>query len=349
MIRNTHMKKLNTNNKNGNFFAALGVAALILFLIVATWVISRPKPFEVQGEVDARQIKVASKLVGRIDSLPVHKGDEIKKGQLLYTIKSPEIEAKLEQARAALKGAEAQNLKAQTGAQVEDIQAAYNTYVKAKAAADLAEITFKRVNNLYNEGVLPAQKHDEAETNYTAAKETANAAQAIWEKAKKGTRIEDKYAAKALVARAEGAIDEVESYLNETCIYSPIDGEVANIIAEQGELVAAGYPVVNIVDLHDTWVTFNLREDLLASVRKGSEFTAKFPALGGREVTLKVTYINLLGSYATWNATKTSGDFDMKTFEVHAVPVGKVEGLRPGMSALVDWKKVIKENKSEQK
>jgi HlyD family secretion protein len=338
------MKSAGSNGKNGNLLAAIGIAALILFLIVATWVISRPKPMEVQGEVDATQIKVASKLVGRVDSLPINKGDDVKKGQLLYTIKSPEVEAKLEQAKAALKGAQAQNQKAVNGAQEEDIQAAYNTYVKAQAASELADVTLKRVNNLYKDGVLPAQKRDEAETNAKAAHETALAAQAIWEKAKKGTRIEDKSAAKALVDRAEGAISEVESYVNETYIYAPMDGEIANIIAEKGELVAAGYPVVTIVDLNDVWVTFNLREDLLASIKKGSEFSAKFPALGNKEVKLKVTYITSLGSYASWNATKTTGDFDMKTFEVHAAPVEKVEGLRPGMSALVDWKKVVKEN-----
>lgn len=331
--------------KNGNVLAAIGIAALIIFLIYSTWTISRPKPLEVQGEVEATQIKVASKLIGRIDSLPIHKGDFVKKGQLLFTLNSPEIEAKLEQANAALKGAEAQNSKAIAGAQTEDIQAAYDTYMKAQAAYELAEKTLKRVSNLYKEGVLPAQKHDEAETNMKAARETASAAKSIWEKAKKGTRIEDKAAARSLVDRAEGAIKEVESYLNEMNIYSPIDGEVSNIIAESGELVAAGYPVVTLVKLNDHWITFNLREDLLASIQKGSVFKAKFPALGNKEIDLKVTYINVLGSFATWNATKTSGDFDMKTFEVHAVPVEKTDGLRPGMSALVDWKRVMKAKK----
>jgi HlyD family secretion protein len=328
--------------KNGNVLAAIGIAVLIIFLIYSTWTISRPKPLEVQGEVEATQVKVASKLVGRIDSLPIHKGDFVKKGQLLFTLASPEIEAKLEQANAALKGAKAQNYKAIAGAEAEDIQAAYDNYLKAQAAFELADKTFKRVSNLYKEGVVAAQKYDEAETNLNAARQTASAAKAIWEKAKKGTRVEDKAAASSMVARAEGAIKEVESYLNEMNIYSPVDGEISNIIAESGELVAAGYPVVTIVEPNDSWITFNLREDLLASIRKGSVFTATFPALGNKEVKLKVTYINVLGSFATWNATKTSGDFDMKTFEVHAVPVEKTEGLRVGMSALVDWRKVMK-------
>jgi HlyD family secretion protein len=331
--------------KKGNLLAAIGIASLIIFLVYSTIMISRPKPLEVQGEVEATQVKVASKLVGRIDSLAIHKGDYVKKGQLLFTLKSPEIDAKLAQANAALKGAKAQNSKAIAGAEVEDIQAAYDTYLKAQSAADLAQKTFDRVNNLYKEGVLPAQKFDEAETQLKAARQTASAAMAIWEKAKKGTRVEDKEAAVSMVARAQGAIQEVEAYANETAIYSPIDGEVSNIIAESGELVAAGYPIVTLVKLDDSWVTFNLREDLLASIQKGSVFVAKFPALGGKELTLKVSCINALGSFATWNATKTTGDFDMKTFEVRAVPVEHVKGLRPGMSALVDWKKVAAKSK----
>lgn len=326
--------------KKGNLLASIGVAALLIFLTYTVWILSRPKPLEVQGEVEATQIKIASKLIGRIDSLPIHKGDYVKKGQLLFSLKSPEIDAKLDQAKAALKGAKAQNSKAIAGADVEDIKAAYDTYLKAQAAFELADKTFTRVNNLYKAGVLPAQKRDEAETQFKAARETTGAAKAIWEKAKKGARVEDKESAVSLVDRAQGAIKEIETYLNETFIYAPTDGEISNIIAESGELVNAGYPVVTLMKLNDSWITFNLREDLLASIKMGSVFTAKFPALGNKEIPLKVTYINPLGSFATWNATKTAGDFDMKTFEVHAVPVDKVDGLRPGMSALVDWAKV---------
>jgi len=164
----------------------------------------------------------------------------------------------------------------------------------------------------------------------------------LYDKAKKGARYEDKKSAGALVMQADGVLTEVNSYLSETRIFAPVKGEIANIIAERGELVPAGYPVITIVDLADVWVTFNLREDLLAAVQKGSTFKARFPALGMKEVLLKVNYINALGEFATWNATKTSGDFDMKTFEVHAVPVEKIEGLRPGMSALVNWDDVRK-------
>jgi HlyD family secretion protein len=329
-----------TSGKKANILAAIGLVGLIFFLVYSTWLISKPQPLEVQGEVDATQVRVASKITGRVDSIAVHKGDKVKKGQLLYIIRSPEIDAKIKQAEAALKGAEAQNIKAINGAQQEDIDAAYNLYSKAQAALELAKKTFERINNLYKEGVIAEQKKDEAETNYKAALETANAAKAQWIKAKKGSRYEDKDAAMSLVLRAKGALDEIESYKNETHIYSPIDGEVADIIAETGELISAGYPVVTLVDLNDSWITFNLREDLLAKIKLGTTINANFPALNNKMVPLKIYYIHALGNFATWNATKTSGDFDMKTFEVHAKPLNSKNELRPGMSALVDWRKV---------
>lgn len=329
-------------NKTKTIIAGVAFAAIVLFFVYTGWILSQPTPLQIQGEVEATQFKVASKLIGRIDSLPVHKGQTIKKGDLLFTVNSPEVEAKLQQAMAAKLAAEAQKNKAYNGARREDVQAAYNVYVKAQAANEFAHKTFKRIDNLFQEGVVPAQKKDEIETKMKVAQETAKAAKAIWEKAKKGARVEDKAAAGALVKRAEGVIQEVSSYLSEMKILAPADGEVANIIAERGELIPAGYPVVTLADLKDVWVTFNIREDLLSNIRKGSILPATFPALGDQSVKLKVTYIHALGDFATWNATKTKGDFDMKTFEVHAVPVSDVKGLRPGMSALVDWDSVTK-------
>lgn len=327
-------------NKTRSLIIGVGISALLIFFIYTVYILTRPQPIEVQGEVEATHIKVASKLVGRIDDLPVKKGQTVYKGELLFMLSSPEIKAKMSQAQAANLAAVAQMQKADNGAQIEDIEAAYNTYLKAKAGFDLAQKTYKRVGNLYKEGVVPAQKKDEAEAQLKAARETANAARAIWVKARKGARYEDKDAARAMVSNTKGIISEVQSYMNETRIYAPISGEIDNIISEEGELVPSGYPVISIVNLDDVWITFNLREDLLSKIRMGSVFTAKFPALGNRNVKLRVSYINALGEFATWNATKTSGDFDMKTFEVHAVPVYKVPGLRPGMTALVDWTKV---------
>ncbi len=327
-------------NRTKRYLIGGGLGLLLVFIVYAIVIVSLPVPLEIQGEVEATQIKVASKLLGRIDSLLVKKGDEIVPGMLLFTLSSPELEAKYSQASAVRQAAGAQRDKAFNGAQKEDVQAAFNNWQTALAAADYARKTFARIQNLYKDGVIPEQQKDEVETKMKAAVETEMAARSLYEKARNGARYEDKDAAGALVLQAEGVMSEVSSYLNERRITAPVKGEVANVLAERGELIPAGYPVVTLVDLSDVWVTFNLREDLLSAIQKGSIIPARFPALGMKEIALRVTYINALGDFATWNATKTRGDFDLKTFEIQAVPIEKIEGLRPGMSAVVNWDRV---------
>ena len=320
--------------KNKNTLAGILIVIFTAVIIYAVIIILKPNKVELQGIAEATQIKVASKLIGRIDSLAIKKGDDVKKGDLLFVINSPEIDAKMNQAMAAREAAQAQKVKAENGARREDIKAAYNTYLKAKAAADFAKKTFARVNNLFKEGVVPEQKKDEVETKMIAAVKTEEAAKSIWQKAVNGARDEDKNAAGALVKRADAVIEEVEIYKDEISIKSPINGEVSNIIAEQGELVPNGYPVVTIIDLNDIWFSFNIKETYLDTFKKGAEFMVEIPGIGNKKIKLRVSYINPLGDFATWKATKTSGDFDIRTFEIHAIPVDKVEGLRPGMSAI---------------
>ncbi len=325
-------------NKTRNFIIGLFFTALLIFLLYTSWLITRPLPMEIQGEIEATQFRAASKIPGRIDSIAVKRGQQVAKGDFLFSISSPEIDAKLLQVTALRNAAQAQSLKAQNGAQAEDISSAYNLYVKAEAAARLYEKTFQRVENLFKDGVVSEQKRDEAETQSKAGRESANAAKSQWEKAVKGARFEDKRSAQELVNQAEGGIAEIEAYLAETEVKAPSSGKVANIISEQGELVPTGYPVITLVDLKDCWATLYIREDLMADVRMGSEIKAKIPALGNKEVVLKVNYISPLADFATWTSTKTSGGFDMKSFEIHAVSTTIVEGLRPGMSVLVNWK-----------
>jgi HlyD family secretion protein len=325
-------------NKTRNFIIGVFFTALLIFLLYTTWLITRPLPLEIQGEVEATQYKIASKIPGRIDSIAVKKGQQVVKGEFLFSISSPEIDAKLMQVTAMRNAAQAQSLKAQNGAQAEDIASAYNLYIKAEAAARLYEKTYERIENLYKEGVVSEQKRDEAETQSKAGRETANAAKAQWEKAVKGARFEDKRSAKELVNQAEGGIKEVEAYLAETQIKAQAAGEVSNVISERGELVPTGYPVLTIVDLKDSWATLYIREDLMSGIKMGTEIKATIPAIGNKDVTLKVNYISPLADFATWTATKNSGGFDMKSFEIHAIPTSPVEGLRPGMSVLVNWK-----------
>jgi len=315
-----------------SLFVLIAIAAFIVYTLV---VVLKPEPVVLQGEVEAQEYKVASKVPGRIEEIAVKKGQKIEKGDFVFSISSPEIDAKLDEANAARMAADAQSRKAQNGAQKEDIEAAYSTYIKAEAAAQFAEKSFQRIENLYNEGVVPEQQRDEVETKMKAARETANAAKAIWQKAEKGAREEDKAAAAALVKRADAAIDQVKSYLEETSINSIASGEVSGINVEEGELVPTGYPVVTVLDVNDIWATFYIREDYLNRFKMGEKFNATIPGLEGNEYEFQVTYISPTAGFARFNATKTSGEFDLKSFEIEARPVNKIEGLRPGMTAVV--------------
>jgi HlyD family secretion protein len=311
------------------------IIAIFAFTGYTIFVVLQKKPTVLQGEVVATQFKVSSKLAGRVQEIAVKKGQKVNRGDLVFTIDSPEVNAKMDEAMAARSAASAQNRKAINGAQEEDITAAYSLFVKAEAAAQFAEKSFQRIQNLYESGVVPEQQRDEVETKMKAARETANAAKAQWQKAEKGARTEDKDAAFALVQRADAAIKQVQAYLDETTIYAGADGEVSGINVEAGELVNTGFPVVTLINLDDIWVTLFVREDLLSNFRMGSTFHAKVPGLENKEFEFKVSYVSPAGEFARWNATKTSGEFDLKSFEIEARPVSKIEELRPGMSVII--------------
>ena len=314
---------------------AIVVLAVLAILTLAGWFFLHPEPRILQGEVEATERDVSAKIAARVDEVLVREGEWVDKGQVLLILDSPEIRAKLAQAESARLAARAQSDKARHGAREEEIRTAHNSWLRAGHAEDLAEKTFRRVDNLWRDAVLPAQRKDEAEANWKAARSTADAAKAIFDMAVAGTREEDRRSALALVGQASGVVSEVESWLAETRLVAPADGEVSEVIAHSGELIGAGYPLITLVDLNDVWATFNLREDQLDLFRMGNSFRAKVPGLSNREVEFEVTYISPLGNFATWRATNALGDFDLKTFEVRARPVKPVDGLRPGMSVVV--------------
>ena len=310
-------------------------AAVILFSI---YFFSNNEPIYLQGQVEAKQINVAPKVPGRVKAIYKKEGDRVQKGELLLELESTEIDAKLSQAEAARSAPQAQSDKAQRGAREEQIKGAYNVWQQAQAAADLAEKTYQRVSNLFNDKVLPAQKKDEAYTQMVALQKQAEAAKSQYEMAKNGARDEDKTAAQALVAQAQGVITEVNAYKDGAKVYAPADTQIQTIIPNEGEIVNAGYPVMNLIDTNDEWVVFNIREDKMVNYKEGTKFKAIVPALGNQEIELEVKHIAVQADFATWTATKSKGDFDKKTFAIKAYPTTKVEGLRPGMSVLVEDK-----------
>lgn len=318
------------------------VVVIVAAVILLGWYLTKSAPVLIQGTVECTTYKASSKIAGRIDDMKVIQGQQVEKGELLYVLSTPELNAKLQQVEALKSAAFALDQKAVNGARSQQIEAAMNMWQKAQVGKVLAQKTFERVQNLYKEGVVPAQKLDEAEANYRAMVATELAAKAQYDLILDGASKEDKAAAAAQVKQAQGAVNEVESYINDAMVYSPVTGEVSSIIAEQGELVGSGYPVVTILDTSDMWVTFNIKEDMLPKIHMGTRMNGYIPALD-RNVEFEVTYIAVQADFATWNATRTQGGFDIRTFAVKVKPVNEVANIRPGMSVIVDWSEIEKQ------
>jgi len=317
----------------------LGFVVLLTVVILVSiigWIIYKPEAEIIQGEVEANEIKISGKLAGRIVSFGAEEGQHVNVGDTLVVLSSPELDAKLAQAKAAEDAAMAQNLKAIKGARKEQVQAALEMWKKAKVGLEIAGKSFDRAKKLYEGEVIPAQKFDEAEAQYQAAITTERAAKSQYDMAINGAEVEDKLSALALVNRAKGAVLEVEAYLPETRLVAPLSGEISEIYPKVGELVGQGAPIMTLVDLEDCWITLNIREDELKNFKMGDIISVSIPALDIKKAEFKISYMKALGSYATWKATKTTGDFDRKTFEVRAKPVKKIDNLRPGMTVLFE-------------
>ncbi len=315
----------------------LGIAALAAVAVVGwgLWLGSRPEPELLQGMLEARETDVAPKITGRIAEVAVQEGQTIAVGTLLVKVDSPEVAAKLAQASGAHDAAEAVSSKAQHGARGEELRMARAQWERAVVAQDLAAKGFQRADNLFKEGVLAAQRRDEAEANWRAAEGQTRAAKAQLDMAEAGARSEDKAAAAAQSRQVAGVVQEVEAARAETELRSPVAGQVAKVLAKVGELSPAGVPVVTVVDLNDHWALFNVREDRLAAFAVGAEFDAVVPALSKQVVRFKVTGSSPLPDFATWRATRSGAGYDMRSFEVKARPLQPLAGMRPGMSVLV--------------
>lgn len=319
---------------NNILLAIIGFVAVVVIVAVIGFLVLDRDPEMIQGQVEVSEYRVSSKVPGRILELRVKEGDYVKVGDTLAILDAPEVRARMEQAQSAERAATALELKALNGARKEQVRGAFSVLQQAKAGLEIAEKSYQRVQRLFDEGVMSAQKRDEAYANYKAMEAQVKAAQSQYDMVVNGARMEDKLAAAAQVGRARGAVDEVNSYIHETVQVAQMEGEVSDIYPKVGELVGTGSPIMSIAVMTDLWGTFNVREDQLGDMRVGQELTAFVPAFN-KEVRMKVYYLKDQGSYAVWKATKANGQYDLKTFEVKARPVEKFEGLRPGMSLIV--------------
>ncbi len=314
----------------------LALVLLALWLGLRFWLAYQPEPVRLQGQVEAQQYSVSSKVAGRIDEVLVKKGDQLARDQLVFTLASPEIEAKLSQAKAGQAAAGAMAEEAEKGARAQQIAGAKDQWQKARAAALLRAKTYERIASLHRDGVMPLQKRDEAWTAWQAAKYSEGMAWQQYQMTLEGAREETKVAAREQANMAAGSVAEVEAYLADTRIASPHAGEVSQVLLRSGELAPQGFPVVTLLDMQDAWAQFHVREDLLPRFSQGTEFDATIPGLGEQTVRFKVTHVAVMGDFATWRATDTRQGFDMKSFLVEARPLQPVDGLRVGMSVLVE-------------
>lgn len=319
---------------NNILLAIVGFTTVVVIVAIIGFFAFDHDPEIIQGQVEVTEYRVSSKVPGRILELRVKEGDYVKVGDTLAIIDAPDVRAKMTQAQSAENAAAALDEMAKNGARQEQIRGAYSVLQQAKAGLEIAEKSYKRVQRLFDEGVMTAQKRDEAFANYKAMEAQVKAAQSQYDMARNGARQEEKKASAAQVARAKGAVQEVNSYINETVQTAQMEGEVSDVYPKVGELVGTGSPIMSISVMSDLWGTFNVREDQLNGLSVGKTFDAFVPAYN-KTIRMKVYYMKDEGSYATWKATKANGQFDLKTFEVKARPVDKIDGLRPGMSLVI--------------
>ena len=312
----------------------LGITIVVIVLAIVGFCLLRQPAEIIEGQADATSVRISGKLPGRVAEFYVQEGDMVKAGDTLVHIHSSLAEARLMQAEAMETAAAAQNQKIDAGTRSQIIQTARQLVAQANAARVIAQKTYDRMEALYKQGVISEQKRDEAKAAYDAAVAGEGAAQSQLDMALQGAQSEDKRSAQAMVNVARGGVAEVESLLEDQYLTAPCDGQIDQIYPEPGELVSLGAPIMSLLKVSDKWVTFNVREDLLKDLKLGDEISVMVPGLGKKDINVKIYYVRDLGSYATWHATKSTGDWDSRTFQIKGRPVENQPDLRPGMSII---------------
>lgn len=334
-MEESKFSKENKDRKNSLFVGLIAILEVVIIVAIIGVFVYKPEPEVIAGEAEASEYRVSGKILGRVEEFFAEEGEFVHKGDTLVVISSPETEVQLAQAQAAKTAADAAQQKALKGPKSEQVQSAFELYQKAKTAREIAEQSYQRVQRLYDKGVVSLQKRDEAEALYKSAQSSEKTARLQYNMVRNGVDEEGKATAQAMVEQADGAIKMVNEIMKEKFLVAPIDGVIEGIFPHKGELVAPGAPVMSIVDESDMWFVFSIREDKLKGFRVGSEWIIKVPALGKRTYRVKVTHIKAMASYATWRATTASDQYDVRTFEVKARPMETIEGLQPGMTAII--------------
>jgi len=305
---------------------------------LSIWYLVRPQPLLVQGEVDATRLDIAARVDGRVGEIPVFRGQNVAAGAVLVRIDNPETIAKHKQAVAAKLVAEAQLANINVGTRAEVIEARKAALERAQASVVLAQKTYDRVSQLAEHGNAPQARLDQATDTLHENQRAVDQAKSAYEQAVNGYTKEEREIAVANVQKAVADIEAVQSIIDQMVVYAPVASQVYKRNVEPGEYISPGVPLVTLIDLNDVWVHFDLREDLVKTLKLGDRFDVRIPALDERRITVEVKLIATKGEYASWRATRATGDFDLRTFSIRAYPVEKVPELRPGMSAYMDWR-----------
>ncbi len=322
-----------TKKTEKTLLLTMAIVVAVVAVIAAIGFIFMNKPDDmIEGQVEGTTVRISGKLPGRVVEFFAEEGDTVHAGDTLVHIHSSLVDAQLTQAEALKEVAVAQNRKVDAGTRSQIIQAAYDLLQQANAAVTITEKTYRRMENLYKEGVMSEQKRDEAKAAYDAAVAAKGAAESQYSLAKAGAQKEDKESTAALVSAAGGGVAQVQAVLEDSYLTAPFDGTIDQIYPQEGELVALGSPIMSLLRKDKRWITFNVREELLNDLTMGKKINVMVPALDRKEIEAEVYYIRDMGSYATWHSTKASGSWDSRTFEIKARPTAEIDGLRPGMS-----------------
>ncbi len=314
------------------------VAAVIAIIIgLSLWYLVQPQPLLIQGEADATRIDIAARVDGRVGKRPVARGDNVAAGQLLFEIDNPELTTKLREAQAGAAVATAQLANIEAGTRAEILRQKQAAVETAAANLTLAQRTYDRVRELAAAGNAPIQRLDEATNSLQVAQSSLDQAKLADEEAINGATPEERGIVRSNLLKAQASIDTIRAQVDELTVKTPIAAQVYQIGAEVGEYVSPGVPLLSLVDLSDVWLRFDLREDLVKGLKVGDQFQMRVPALGDRPITAAIRVIATKGEYAGWRATRATGDFDLRTFEIRAYPVTPIPELRPGMSVYAQW------------
>lgn len=332
-VKSAQPEKL--QGKDKMLISTIVVVILILAaMAVVGFLCMEQGPDTVQGMGDATEIRISGKLPGRVAELYVEEGEQVKAGDTLVRIHSSLVDARMEQAKAMEDVAAATNRKVDAGTRSQIINGAHDIWMQAQAASGIARKTYERMETLFSKGVVSEQKRDEAKAAYEAAKAGESAAKSSYELAKSGAQSEDKQASAAMVSAARSGVKEVGAILEDQYLVAPCDGEITEVYPNVSELIATGAPIMTL-QKNDFWAVFNVRETLLKDIRMGSKLKVRIPALD-KEAEMTVFYIRDLGTYANWQATKSTGDYDARTFQIKARPEKPIDGFRPGMSVIYE-------------